>query len=111
MQSVHIQGFSYTERRDLLPVLLSAIADCGGWVLGRRSLSTSSIEFRLEIQMCSILDLYASIISSGLELTRSGHIAMSNLCTCLTYHDAALESGRILSICMEVSFLDDLTLQ
>src|ERR1700727_721931 len=79
MQSLDIQGFSYEERQGLLPTLTLAFADCGGWVLKRKTLSPNTMEFRLEIQLRAVLDLYASIISVGLELTRSGHLGLTDL--------------------------------
>ena len=69
MQSLDIQGFSYEERLGLLPTLTSAFADCGGWILDRKTLSPSTIEFRVEIQLRAVVDLYASIIASGLEFS------------------------------------------
>ena len=37
MPSLDLQSFSYDDRAKVLPVLLSALADCGGWVLDRRT--------------------------------------------------------------------------
>jgi hypothetical protein len=110
MQSLHIQGFSYEERQGLLPTLISAFADCGGWVLDRKALSPSTMEIRLEIQLRSVLDLYASMISSGLELTRSGHLGLTDLCTCRKNLSTPADLGQIVEICLEISFLADLTL-
>jgi hypothetical protein len=109
MQSLDIQGFSYEERHGLLPTLTSAFADCGGWVLGRKTLSPSTMEFRLEIQLRAALDLYASIVSSGLELTRSGHLGLTDLCTCRKNISTA-DLGQVVTIRLEISFLEDLTL-
>ncbi len=110
MQSVDIQGFSYEERHGLLPTLTSAFADCGGWVLDRKTLSPTTMEFRVEIQLSAILDLYASIVSSGLELTRGGHLALTDLCTCRRHHTTAADLGQIVSIRLEISFLEDINL-
>ncbi len=71
MQSLDIQSFSYEERHGLLPTLTSAFADCGGWILDRKTLSPTTMEFRIEIQLRAVVDLYASILASGLELTRA----------------------------------------
>jgi hypothetical protein len=110
MQSLDIQGFSYEERHGLLPTLTSGFADCGGWVLDRKTLSPSTMEFRLEIQLRAALDLYASIVSSGLELTRSGHLGLTDLCTCRQNRSTAADLGQIVTIRLEISFLEDLTL-
>ena len=110
MQPLDIQGFSYEERHGLIPTLTSALADCGGWVLDRRTLSPSTMEFRLEIQLRAVLDLYASIISSGLELTRSGHLGLTDLCTCRKNLCNTTDLSQIVTIRLEISFLEDLTL-
>jgi hypothetical protein len=110
MQSLDIQGFSYQERQGLLPTLTSAFTDCGGWVLDRKALSASTIEFRLEIQLRSVLDLYASIVSAGLELTRSGHLGLTDLCTCRKNLSSSSDLGQVVGIRLEISFLEDVTL-
>jgi len=111
MQSLDIQGFSYEERQGLLPTLTSAFADCGGWILDRRTLTPSTIEFRLEIQLRAAVDLYSSIIASGLELTRSGHLGLTHLCTCRKNLSAPADLGKVVAIRIEISFLEDATLQ
>ena len=98
MQSLEIQGFSYEERNGLLPALTSAFAACGGWVLDRKTLSPTTMEFRIEIQLRAIIDLYASIISSGLELTRNGHLALTDLCTCRKNASTTADLGQIVTI-------------
>lgn len=110
MQSLDIQSFSYEERNGLLPQLTMAFAECGGWVLDRKTLSPTTMEFRIEIQLRSIVDLYASLISSGLELTRSAHLTLTDLCTCRKNLAATAEIGQVVSIRLEISFLEDVTL-
>jgi hypothetical protein len=110
MQPLDIQGFSYEERHGLLPALTTAFADCGGWILDRRTLSPSMVEFRLEIQLRAAIDLYASIIASGLELTRAGHLALTELCACRRHHPSVADRHNVVSIRIEISFLDDVTL-
>jgi hypothetical protein len=109
MQPLDIQGFSYEERHGLLPTLTTAFAECGGWVLDRKTLSPSMMEFRVEIQLRAAVDLYASIVASGLELTRAGHLALTELCACRR-HQTIADLNNIVSIRIEISFLDDMTL-
>jgi hypothetical protein len=111
MQLLDIQGFSYEERHGLIPTLTSAFADCGGWVLDRKTLSPTTIEFRLEIQLRAVVDLYSSVLASGLELTRAGHLGLTHLCTCRKNLCTPAELGQIVSIRLEISFLEDATLQ
>lgn len=110
MQSLDIQSFSYEERQGILPTLTVAFADCGGWIIDRRTLSPSTVEFRIEIQLRSILDLYASIVSSGLELTRAGHLSLTDLCTCRKNVAASADLGQVVALRLEISFLEDVTL-
>jgi hypothetical protein len=110
MQSLDIQGFSYEERHGLLPTLTSAFADCGGWVMDRKTLSPTSMEFRLEIQLRAVVDLYSSILASGLELTRAAHLGLTHLCTCRKNFAAPADLGQIVAIRIEISFLEDSTL-
>lgn len=110
MQSLDIQGFTYEERQGLLPVLTTAMGNCGGWVLERKTLSPTNMEFRLEIQLGAILDLYASIIGTGVELTRSGHEALTEQCTRRKHLRMMAELGQVVAIRLEISFLDEVTL-
>src|SRR5580698_5751667 len=106
MQLLDIQGFSYEERQGLLPTLTSAFADCGGWVMDRKTLSPTSMEFRLEIQLRAVVDLYSSILASGLELTRAAHLGLTHLCTCRKNFAAPADLGQIVAIRIEISFLE-----
>jgi hypothetical protein len=110
MHSINIQGFTYEQRHRLLADLTLALANCGGWVLERKTLSPTNMEFRVEIQLLAVLDLYAAIVASGVELTRSGHQALTELCTRRKHRPLAAELGHIVSIRLEISFLDDITL-
>ena len=111
MQSLDIQGFSYEERHGFLPTLASAFAECGGWILDRKTLSPSTMEFRIEIQLRAVIDLYSSIIASGLELTRSGHLGLTHLCIWRKNLATPTDLGQIVTIRIEISFLEDATLQ
>ena len=111
MQSLDIQGFSYEERHGLLPTLTSAFAECGGWILDRKTLSPSTMEFRIEIQLRAVIELYSSIIASGLELTRAGHLGLTHLCTCRKNLCPPTDLSQIVTIRIEISFLEDATLQ
>jgi hypothetical protein len=110
MQSLDIQSFTYEDRYGLLPMLTAAFSNCGGWILERKTLSATNMEFRIEIQLRSVLDLYAGIIATGIELTRSGHEALTELCTRRKHLRIAAELGQIVSIRLEINFLDNITL-
>jgi hypothetical protein len=110
MQSLDIQGFTYEQRHNLLPDLTAAFGNCGGWVLERKTLSPTNMEFRVEIQLRSAVDLYAAIVSTGVELTRSGHGALTELCTRRQHIRITPDLAQIAAIRLEITFLDDITL-
>ena len=111
MQSLDIQGFSYEERHGLLPTLASAFSDCGGWILDRKTLSPSTMEFHVEIQLRAVLELYSSLVSTRLQLTRAAHLGLTHLCTCRKNIAAPRDLSQVVSIRIEISFLEDITLQ
>jgi hypothetical protein len=110
MQSLDIQAFTYEQRHGLLPQLTAAFSNCGGWMLERKTLSSSNMEFRIEIQLRAILDLYAAIVATGVELTRAGHESLTELCNRRTHLRVATEVGQIVAIRLELNFLDEVTL-
>ena len=109
MQSLDILSFSYEERTSVLSQLTDSLASCGGWVLDRRTLSPTMSELRIEIQLRSALDLYVGLLSAGVELTRGAHLALTDLCTCRK-HLRAADLGQVVSLRIEISFLEDVTL-
>ena len=106
-QALDIQGFSYEDRRDVLPLLSAGLTNCGGWVMDRRTLSPASLEFHLEIELRSVVDLYATLLAAGLELTRSGHAALTELCLCRKHMAVSAGLGKAVAVRLEVSFLSD----
>jgi len=109
MQSLDIQGFTYEQRHGLLPMLTAAFSNCGGWMLDRKTLSPTHMEFRVEIQLRCILEFYAAVVATGVELTRAGHQSLTELCS-RRHLRLASELGQVVTIRLELNFLDDVTL-
>ena len=109
MQRVQIQSYSYQERQSLVPVLMNAITRSGGWVCERRSLSPVTVEFGVEIELTGMLDLYSGIIGAGLEVTRSGHKALTEMCL-YCRHPRLMDTTLTIRVQMEVSFLEEASL-
>jgi hypothetical protein len=105
-----LQGYSYEDRQGLLPNLTSAFTQCGGWILERKTLSATTMEFRLEIQLHGIVELYSSLVESGVELTRGTHQTLTALCTSRQHIGSSAPVGRLLSLRLELNFLEDVTL-
>jgi hypothetical protein len=110
MASLDIQGFTFEPRHRLLADLNAALGNCGGWVLERRTLSATNLEFRVEIQLLAVLDLYAALLATGLELTRSGHEIFTELCTLRKHMRITTELRQVIVLRLEISFLEDITL-
>jgi len=105
-----LQGYSYQDRQGLLATLTYALTQSGGWVLERKSLSATTMEFRIEIELQGIVELYASLVGAGLELTRTAHDTLTVLCTSRKHIAASQTPDRLLSIRLELNFLEDVTL-
>lgn len=110
MQPLEIHSFSYDDRTGVLPHLLSAVADGGGWILERRVVSPSMVHVSIEAQLRSIVELYGAMIASGLELTRSSHLVLTDLCTCRRNAVEMADLGQLVTLRLEISFLEELTL-
>jgi hypothetical protein len=109
-QSFDLQGYCYGERGALQSQLGAAFTDCGGWLLERRPTSLTRLEYRFEIQLAGILDLYGAMVAMGLELTRGTHTLLTDLCTCRQHITRSVDPCQILTLRLEVNFLTDVTL-
>lgn len=106
LPTVELRGHSYADHRQVVPMLLDAVAVCGCWVLEQRALSPTMTELRLEVQLRSVFELYSSLISVGIELTRDSHTRMSGLCTVRDHNPRQAKRRRILTVRLELSFLE-----
>lgn len=80
--TVELAAFTYNDRWGVLPDLNACLDECGGWVLEQKAGSATSMEFRIELQLDNILDLYGALMGTGIELTCSAHAMLTDLCTC-----------------------------
>jgi len=108
MQSLDIHGFSYSDRFQIMLTLTESLTDSGAWITDRNTVSASLTEVRFEIQLNCILDLYTALILTGLELTRTAHMAMTDLWTC--YNNLEKRCSDVITIRLAINFLDDVTL-
>ncbi len=91
-----------------MPALTAAVSLCGAWIVERKTLSPTAVEIRIEIQLRMIVELYAALLSAGIEFGRDGHQALADLCTCRKHME--LDRAGLVTIRMELAFLDDVTL-
>ena len=109
-RTFELAGYSYGERATLLPALTSAFTQVGGWVLDRKTTSSNAVEFTIELQLRSVVELYSAIVAAGIELTRATHATLTGLCTCRRHTGYAVGLKEVLTLRLEVSFLEDITL-
>ena len=79
-------------------------------MLERKTTSPTTMEFRLELQLRAILELYAALVAAGVELTSVAHETLSGLCTCRRHGADAVNLRQVLTLRLELSFLEDVTL-
>ncbi len=109
-QTHELRGYSFQDRQAILPVLTSAFSHCGGWVLERKATSATTMEFRIEIQLQSIVELYSSLVAAGLELTRCTHDTLTALCVSRKHLALSPHGRSLLTVRLELNFLEDVTL-
>jgi hypothetical protein len=110
IETLELFGYCYTDRIALLPKLTAAFTNCGGWILERRTISPTAMEYRFEIQLSGIVEMYGSLVGLGLELTRGTHDQLTDLCVCRKHMTVNRDSCPVLTIRLEIAFLADMTL-
>ena len=80
--AMQIKAISIEDPSHLVQTLTGAILGVGGWVLSRGSNETGRINMLFEFERQSCINIYCVLIGSGLELSQSGHIRMTELCQC-----------------------------
>ncbi len=108
---LRLQCLTYDERATILPSIADAVDRAGGWILDRRTIAAHALELRIEVQVRALVDVYAALVSSGVELTREAHLLMTERCVCRHYQSSRLSMSSVLCIQLEVAFLADLPLE
>ena len=105
---LRLQAVSTRCGAELLPGLMDAIDRASGWILHRHMVSASMLHMHIEVQGRSLMDLYASLVEEGLELSRDSHLLLAEQCTCAHLHRRARSS--IVTLNLDVSLPADLPL-
>ena len=84
--ALEMRAVSAAEPLRLVELLTAAITGCGGWVLCRGSDNRGKINFLLEFERRSCLDIYCILVAAGVELTQSGHFRFTELYQCTRSH-------------------------
>jgi hypothetical protein len=105
---IELRGRSFEDRQEIVPVLLNTMASCGCWLLERRELPPNATQFSFELQLRSVFELYSGLLSSGVELSRDSHTRMKSLCTVRDHNPHRARRRRILTIRLELIFVEEL---
>ncbi len=108
---LRLQCLTYDERATVLPAITEAVDRAGGWILDRRTMAAHALELRIELQVRALIDVYAAVVSSGVELTREAHMLLTERCLCRQYQSLKGGLSTILSIQLEIAFLAHLPIQ
>ncbi len=103
-----LQAVSTRPAPELLPCLTEAIDRACGWVLQRNMVSSTVLLMRVEAQGRALMDLYASLMAEGLDLSRESHMLLAERCTCTQVHQYARDT--IISLRLQVTLPADLPL-
>ena len=106
-----LQCLTYDERATVLPAITDAIDRAGGWVLDRRTVAANALELKIELQLRALVDMYAALVSSGVELTRETHLLLTERCLCRQHQRTRESMASILCLRLEVAFLADVTVE
>jgi hypothetical protein len=104
---VELRGHSYDDHRRIIPALRETMSNCGAWVLEQRAVSPTQTELRFEIQLRSVFELYSGILAAGVELNRDSHVRMTGLCTVRDHNPRQAKRRRVITIRLELTFLEE----
>jgi hypothetical protein len=99
--AIELTAVSAVKPSQLVRVMTGAILGCGGWVLTRSTTDSGRVTILFEFERQACVEIYTVLIASGIELSRSGHLRMTELCHC-TRNQLAECGAEIASIELEI---------
>lgn len=99
--ALEIKAVSAVDPSQLVRMVTGAILGCGGWILTRSVSDSGRVTILFEFERQACLEIYTVLIASGIELSRSGHLRMTELCQCTRNHLTAC-GAEIASIEIEI---------
>ncbi len=104
---LHLQSLTHDPLDVVMPGLTEAIDRASGWVLDRHMASAFAVELRIELQIRALIEMYAALVSSGIELTRESHLLLTERCTCRQFLRTREERSAIITIRLELTCMAD----
>lgn len=99
--ALEMKGISIEQPSPLVRSLTSAIVGHGGWVLRRGAQDSGLLNLLFEFEQQSSVEIYSTLIGAGVELSQSGHVRLTQLCSHTLGFGQASDS-QIASIDLEI---------
>jgi hypothetical protein len=103
---INLRGRSFEDHQEFVTALLDTMASCGCWLLKRRELPPNATELKFELLLRSVFELYSGLLCCGVELSRDSHTLMKSLCTVRDHNPHRATRRRILTIRLELIFVE-----
>jgi len=101
--ALQMRATSREEPARLIQTLTGAILGSGGWVLSRGANDAGTINMLFEFERQSCVEIYATLIAVGVELSQLAHLRFTELCQCTRSHFEECGSD-IVSVDLEVHY-------
>jgi hypothetical protein len=102
--SVALESLSYADRGSAIPTLSRQLAALGCRNICGRLLPAREIEVLFDLPLEATLEVYASLLDHGFELTQTSHLRLAELCN-IQRHGTQLRFFHR-TVRLLVSFLD-----
>ena len=104
--AIEVHSFSVEDRKLLLPRLWKVFTAAGCSAAVCKRCGRRTVEYRFDVELGAVLDLYCGLAQAGLEMTEVSHRALTELCMLRT-HERALRAGvRVVGVKLRISFLE-----
>ena len=104
--AIEVHSFSGEGRTLVLPRLWKMFTATGCSAAVCKRCGRRTVEYRFDVELGGVLELYCGLAQVGLEMTEVSHRALTELCMLRT-HERALRAGvRVVSVRLRISFLE-----
>ncbi len=109
--TLHLHGLTLDHREGILSSLFEAVDRAGGWVLERQATSAQALTILIEMQSRVLVEMYAAIAGSDVQLTRQSHHLLTDRCNCLQNLHTPGRLSSLLTVRLDIAFLTETLLQ
>ena len=81
-RAMHLEAIALEDPDLLMQNLAGVIAGCGGRILSRATSDTGNMALLFEFERHACMDLYSGLVGAGVQLSRNGHLRLTELWQC-----------------------------